>query len=52
MKLSGWLNVTPDPRVGKLWFDDVSFEPVSTDVPTTDVLGSTPRNLDFESMDR
>ena len=37
---------------GKLWFDDVSFEPVSTDVPTTDVLGSTPRNLDFESMDR
>ncbi len=37
---------------GKLWFDDVALDPVSADTPTTDVIDSTPRNLDFESVDR
>lgn len=42
--------------VGKVWIDDISFEAVGTDVPTTDCpCGGTkrknktnPRNLDFE----
>jgi hypothetical protein len=36
---------------GAVWIDDVALDPVSTDVPVTDMILKTksPRNLDFEA---